>query len=53
MTLFNTDNQMELDEEWVDLILRARAKGLTIEEVSKALRVLQEEGKDRLQESAV
>lgn len=48
-----SDNQQELDAEWVELMICARAKGLTTEEVSKVLRVLQAEGQSIIQESAV
>lgn len=48
-----SNNMQELDAEWVELMLCARAKGLTIEEVSKVLRILQEEGHAIIQESAV
>ncbi|WP_182914157.1 hypothetical protein [Paenibacillus sp. 1011MAR3C5] len=48
-----SDNQQELDAEWVELMLCARAKGLTTDEVSKVLRILQEEGQSNIQESAV
>ncbi|MFD0588416.1 hypothetical protein ACFQZE_10420 [Paenibacillus sp. GCM10027627] len=53
MIRFKSDNQQELDAEWVELMLYARAKGLTVEEVSKVLRILQEEGHSFIQESAV
>lgn len=48
-----SNNQLELDEEWVELMLCARAKGLTVEEVSKVLRILKEEGQAIIQENAV
>ncbi|MFF2888883.1 MULTISPECIES: hypothetical protein [Paenibacillus] len=48
-----SDNQQELDAEWVELMICAREKGLTTEEVSKVLRILQEEGQSIIQESAV
>ncbi|RIX52621.1 DNA-binding anti-repressor SinI [Paenibacillus nanensis] len=48
-----SNSQLELDEEWVELMLCARDKGLTVEEVRKVLLILQEEGKTIIQESAV
>jgi chromosome segregation and condensation protein ScpB len=48
-----SDSQLELDEEWVELMLCARAKGLTVEEVSKVLRILKEEGQAVIEENAV
>lgn len=53
MTGVISDSQHELDAEWVELMLCARAKGLTTEEVGKVLRILQEEGRSTIQESAV
>ncbi len=53
MNRVESDNLQELDAEWVELMLCARAKGLTTTEVSKVLRILQEEGQAIIQESAV
>ncbi|MHA6485262.1 anti-repressor SinI family protein [Paenibacillus sp. strain BS8-2] len=53
MTRFISDNQQELDAEWVELMLSARSKGLTTEEVSKVLRILQEQGQSNIKENAV
>ncbi|MBH5317289.1 anti-repressor SinI family protein [Paenibacillus sp. GSMTC-2017] len=53
MTLLVSDNQLELDKEWVELILQARDKGLSIDDVRKLLSTLREEGFAKLQESAV
>lgn len=48
-----SNSQLELDEEWVELMLCARDKGLTVEEVSKVLRILKEEGQALIQENVV
>jgi hypothetical protein len=53
MTRFISDNQQELDAEWVELMLSARSKGLTTDEVSKVLRILQEQGQTIIKENAV
>ncbi|MCU6710286.1 anti-repressor SinI family protein [Paenibacillus sp. J5C_2022] len=53
MTAIYSDNQQQLDKEWVELILLARTKGLTKDQVQKALSILTEEKRNRLEESAV
>lgn len=53
MTRFVSDNQQELDADWVELMLSARSKGLTTDEVSKVLRILQEQGQSHIKENAV
>ncbi|WP_240941714.1 DNA-binding anti-repressor SinI [Paenibacillus sp. HB172176] len=53
MKTMANDNSFELDAEWVELILLARSKGLTKEEVSKVLGILQEQRNNDYEESAV
>lgn len=53
MSHFFSDNQQPLDGEWVELMLYAKSKGLTKEEVRKILLILREQEEAVVQESAV
>lgn len=53
MTAIYSDNQQQLDMEWVELILLARTKGLTKDQIRKALSILTEEKRHELEESAI
>ncbi|MGO4543315.1 protein sinI [Paenibacillus sp. 2TAB23] len=53
MALVKSDHNHDLDMEWVDLIMKARALGYSREDVQKAILVLKESSKDDIQDTAV
>ncbi|MGM0880078.1 MAG: DNA-binding anti-repressor SinI [Bacillota bacterium] len=53
MVLVKSDDDQDLDTEWVALIMDARTLGLSKEDILKALHTLKESGKDEIQESAI
>lgn len=53
MTRLNSVLETELDVEWVELMLSARSKGFTVEEVKTVLAVLMEKGQTQMQDNAV
>ncbi|KRE51251.1 hypothetical protein ASG81_03555 [Paenibacillus sp. Soil522] len=53
MVLAKSENNQDLDMEWVALIMDARTLGLSKEDIRKALLLLKENGKDDMQETAV
>jgi len=53
MSLLNSVQETELDVEWVELILSARSKGFSADEVKKMLAILKEKGQTLMQENAV
>jgi hypothetical protein len=53
MVLINSDDNKDLDMEWVALIMNARSLGFSKEDVRKVLLALEESKKDDIQETAV
>ncbi|CAM4113334.1 anti-repressor SinI family protein [Paenibacillus alkaliterrae] len=53
MVLVKSEDNQDLDKEWVALIKDARSMGFTKEDVRKVLLCLQESGKDDTKETAV
>lgn len=44
MSRFEQEQNFSLDEEWVELIMRARKMGMTIEDIRDALEQLKDDG---------
>nr|MBC9203194.1 anti-repressor SinI family protein [Paenibacillus sp. PL91] len=53
MVLINSNDNQDLDMEWVALIMNARSLGFSKEDVRKVLLCLEESKKDDIQETAV
>ncbi|MEF2245678.1 MULTISPECIES: hypothetical protein [unclassified Paenibacillus] len=53
MSRLNSVYETELDVEWVELMLSARSKGFTAEEVKTVLAILKEKGQTLIQDNAV
>lgn len=53
MVLVKSEDNQDLDMEWVALIMNARSLGFSKEDVRKVLLCLEESKKDDIQETAV
>jgi uncharacterized protein (UPF0335 family) len=53
MVLVQSEDNQDLDMEWVTLIMSARSMGFDSEDVRKILKVLAESGKDGAADTAV
>ncbi|WP_424767289.1 anti-repressor SinI family protein [Paenibacillus sp. sgz302251] len=53
MVLVGSENNQDLDMDWVALIMSARTLGLSKEDIRKVLLILKESDNDEMQETAV
>jgi hypothetical protein len=53
MVLVNSEDNQDLDMEWVALLMSARSKGFSTEDVRKIFLCLQESGKEGIEGTAV
>jgi hypothetical protein len=53
MVLINSEDNQELDMEWVALLMSARSKGFSAEDVREIILCLRESSKEGMEDTAV